>query len=92
MGDGAVWIWRAFTEWVESNSVGDVASLVGVCISLIGFAVTLWNVRRSRTAAQRAEEAARKTRRSIRILESVYDFAAAISMLEEIKRLHREEG
>jgi hypothetical protein len=92
MGNELARVWNEFATWIESARIGDVASVVGVCVSLVGFGLTLWNVYRSKTAAQRAEEAANETRRSIQVLENVYDFAAAISAMEEIKRLHREEA
>jgi hypothetical protein len=46
---------------------------------------------KSKNAAQRAEEASRQTRESIRLLDTVVDFSAAIAILEEIKRAHRQE-
>jgi hypothetical protein len=79
-----------FLGWIVENHVGDLAGIAGVIISIVGFTVTVVGVMRSRTAAERAESASRETRDSIRLLEAVVDFAAAISILEEIKRLHRK--
>jgi hypothetical protein len=76
-------------QWIAENRVGDLASLAGVAISIGGFIVTIWNVRRSRSAAERAEAAANEARRVIRSYQTVSDFAAAITIMEEIKRLHR---
>jgi hypothetical protein len=82
-------IWLSILYWIEVRRVGDLASIAGILISIVGFAVTLWGVFRSKRAAQRAEEAARSTRDRIRLLETVVDFSAAITILEEVKRLHR---
>ena len=76
-------------QWLIDYHVGDLASIAGVAISIIGFLVTFWNVRRSKSAAERAERAANDARRMIRDYETLSDFSAAIAIMEEIKRLHR---
>jgi hypothetical protein len=76
-------------QWIAENHVGDLASIAGIFISIVGFFVTLWNVWRSRSAAERAEMAANEARRIIRSYETVAEFSSAITLMEEIKRLHR---
>jgi len=76
-------------NWIAENHVGDLASLAGVAISVGGFIVTVWNVRRTRSAAERAEAAANEARRVVRGYETVSEFSAAIAIMEEVKRLHR---
>lgn len=76
-------------QWITDYHVGDLASIAGVAISIIGFLVTVWNVRRSKSAAERAEKAATDARRIIRDYETISGFSAAIAIMEEIKRLHR---
>ena len=68
---------------------GDIASVVGVFISLVGFAVTIWGVLRSKSAAQRAESAADAARKSILRSDTLMELSASVTMMEEIKRLHR---
>jgi hypothetical protein len=82
--------YTAFLSWMEANRVGDLAGLAGILISLIGFTVTVIGMFLSKSAAERAELAARETRDAIRLLDTVVDFSTAISTLEEIKRLHRQ--
>jgi hypothetical protein len=77
-------------HWIAKNHLGDLASLAGVAISIVGFGATLWNVRRSKSAAERAEAAANEARRAMRTYQTVADFSAGIAIMEEIKRLHRE--
>src|SRR5436190_15719755 len=79
----------SFPQWLTDYHVGDLASIAGVAISVVGFAVTLWNVSRSKSAAERAEAAANEARLLVRSYETVADFSAAIAIMEEIKRLHR---
>ncbi|MGA8551588.1 MAG: hypothetical protein WB678_15265 [Stellaceae bacterium] len=76
-------------QWINENHVGDLASLAGVAISVVGFVVTVWNVQRSKSAAERAETAANEARRMIRGYETLSEFSAAIAIMEEVKRLHR---
>lgn len=76
-------------QWIATNHIGDLASLAGVAISIVGFIVTVWNVVRSRSAAERAESAASEARRIVRRYEAVSELSAAIAIMEEIKRLHR---
>jgi hypothetical protein len=76
-------------QWIADYRIGDLASIAGVAISILGFAITVWNVRRSKSAAERAENAANEARRMIRGYETLSDFSAAIAIMDEIKRLHR---
>jgi hypothetical protein len=83
--------WWALLDWFTLADVANWASIVGIFITLVGFGFTIRNTLKSKTAAERAELAARQTRESIHLFETVVDFSAAISVLEEIKRLHRLE-
>lgn len=76
-------------SWLTIDYVGDLASLVGVAISIIGFVVTVWNVRRSKSAAERAEAAANEARQAMRGYQTLSDLSATIAIMEEIRRLHR---
>jgi hypothetical protein len=73
----------ALVDWIRSNGIGDVASIVGVIISICGFIYTFIVVDQSKKAAEAARD-------QIRQFESIVDFSAAIATLEEIKRLHRQ--
>jgi hypothetical protein len=79
----------AILQLITDYHLGDLASVAGVVISIVGFVVTVWNVRRSKSAAERAEAAATDARRIIRGYETISDFSAAIAVMEEIKLLHR---
>lgn len=83
-------MWAGFLLWLKENQIGDITGVLGVLISLVGFVVTLLGIFRSRQAAERAEAAAKDARESIKSLDTVVDFAAAVSLLEEIKRLQRQ--
>ena len=84
--------WQLLLTWVVDHHIGDLASIAAVAISVVGFLVTIIGVMKSKNAAQRAEEAANNTQESIRLFDTVVDFSAAISILEEIKRMHRQKS
>ena len=71
------------TQW------GDIASLLGVFLTIAGFIVTIIVVWRSKSAAEQAKQAAEDTRDSIARYDAVADLAAAMTIMDEIKRLQR---
>ncbi len=82
-------MWANTLIFISAYKIGDLASLAGVLISLVGFAVTVVSVLKSRRAAERAQIAAKAARDGIRLFETVVDFTQTISTLEELKRAHR---
>jgi hypothetical protein len=75
-------LWGRIIAWISEHHVGDLASIAGVIISLVGFFLTV-------VAATRAKQAAQRALENIRALDTVIDFTTAITLLEEIKTLHR---
>jgi hypothetical protein len=65
-----------------ANHWGDLASLLG-----LGF--TIWFAFRAKNAAEQARDAARFVKEQISNLDSLADLSAAITTLDEIKRLQR---
>lgn len=71
----------------------DIASLIigalGVFISLSGFSAAIWQIRRTRTAAESAERAATDAREAALYVTSVSDLSQIVSQMEQVKELHR---
>jgi hypothetical protein len=82
--------WTAFLDILAEHRLGDLTGVIGLAVTIVGFAFTLVNVVRSREAAEKALIAAESARSDIRNFETVVDFAGAIALLEEIKRSHRQ--
>lgn len=76
-------------SYIEEYRLADVASLLGVVISLTGFCATLYNLAKTSSAAERAEVAANAAQKSIRLFDTVADASRVVSMLDEAKRLNR---
>jgi hypothetical protein len=85
-------LWASILTWIRDNQIGDLAGIAGIFISIVGFIATLIGVAKSKNAARSAEDAANKTRESVRSLDAILDFSATISALEEIKRLQRQNA
>jgi hypothetical protein len=71
------------TFW--SEHWGDVASV-------LGFVLTIGLLLRTKRIATAARDAARASKSRMLSVDSMADCATAISMMEEIKRLHRNEA
>ena len=73
-----------------TNGAGDWASITGVIIVIFGFIVTIVNVKRSKKAAERAEIIAGKIREDSIRIDTVADCSMAISTMDQIRLLHRQ--
>ena len=80
-------------EWVatllDTYRLGDLASITGLLVALIGFTATIWAALRSKTAAEAAAEAARQAREQVSNVHSTTSLASVISRMEALKVLHR---
>jgi hypothetical protein len=65
-----------------SSSIADYATLVGLAVTFIGWAWSIFAATGARTAAREAAGAIRKNQKLV-------DLSSAIGIGEEIKRLHR---
>lgn len=72
-----------------ATSWGDLASIIGTALTLIGFILTIAGVWRSKSAADGARRAAETTRASLAQYDAVADLSAATALMDEIKRLQR---
>lgn len=79
------WLSRA----IQAGKWGDVASVVSVLITLVGFLWTLIALARSKSAAKRVAEAVADVQKQLSIQGLSVDLAALMSEIEEIKHLHR---
>jgi len=76
-------------KYISDNNYGDFASVVGLAITLGGFAITIYGVWKSRTAAETATIAANDAKKAVLRTEIISNFSSAVTAMEEVKRLHR---
>ncbi len=69
--------------------LGDLASLSGLLITVVGFGLALWRIRKSERAADQARRAADSVRQQILEMNAVQGLNDAMRTLEDIRRLHR---
>ena len=80
---------QALVDLIVENHWGDVASVVALVITIVGFCLTLYGIYKSKTAAERAEVAASSAKKAIVQIDTIAGISAAITAMEEVKRLHR---
>ena len=74
---------------VERYHLGDIASVLGLLITIGGFTLALWRIRKSQSASEQALEAAEGVREQILQMNAIQGVNVAIRTLEDIRRLHR---
>jgi hypothetical protein len=70
---------------------GDTASVVGLFLGVIGFAITIWAALRSKTAAEAAAAAALQAKSKILKQGTLFNFSTALAAMDDIVRLNREK-
>lgn len=76
-------------QFITDNHIGDIASILGVLLSLVGFWLTFNQAKNARTAAQQAKEEVQKLRQTLSQVNTIADLTAAMGAMEELKRLNR---
>lgn len=67
----------------------DLASVLGLLASLVGFTITIIAVLKSKSAAEQARNAASETRQKLATQAAVVDLSRIIADVEHLKPLHR---
>lgn len=78
-------------QWMEANMVGAFSSFLGLIVTTIGFSITIISVLNSKSAAQRAESAAKEALEGVRYFDTIEAISKSITVLEEIQRLNRTD-
>ncbi|WP_438868397.1 hypothetical protein [Pseudomonas sp. L1(2025)] len=81
-----------FNALMQTYRLADYASLLGLLASIVGFGITIRTVLTSRAASALAMAAVENMRADLRRGDTVADFATALAIMEEIKRLHRSHS
>lgn len=76
-------------DLLDVNRLGDLASIAGLLVALVGFALTIWTAWRSKTAAEAAAEAACRARHDVLAFQSTMSLAGVVSEIEALKAMNR---
>jgi hypothetical protein len=80
---------QQFLGVVRCYQLGDIASLVGLLISIGGFGLAFGRIRKLQTASEQARAAAEGVREQILQMNAIQGLNVSIRTLEDIRRLHR---
>ena len=78
-----------FFDWLVKWHVGDVAGIAGLVVSIAGFAITIWQIRRAKSATEMVEVSVKEIRREIEGRAVSLDLSELVRELEEMKEFHR---
>jgi hypothetical protein len=78
-------------EVISNLSLSDWLSLVGIFVSLLGFTLSLWQIWKVKSAAESARDAAQNAIEGIRRLDSIIEFSAVATCIDEIKEAARSD-
>lgn len=81
-----------FLKILTNTELGSAASVIGLVVTMIGFAVTIYNVIRSKRAAEQTKKEVGRVRRELSRRDAIADIATVIITMEEVKRLHRQQA
>ena len=73
------------------DSANFIVGVTAFAVSLGGFAVAIWQIRKARSAAEAANTAATQARESLVHRLSIGDLARASSEIDRLKDLHRRQ-
>jgi hypothetical protein len=82
------WLSQVVDDLADPKTAGVIGAL-GLILTVVGFVITIVQVRRSKTAAESAAEAVKTVRSQITHFDAAAECVSAIQILEEIERLHR---
>lgn len=69
--------------------LSEYLSLIGILLTLFGFAFSIWMSFKAKGAAEAAQSAAEQAKSVVKKLDLVSEVATVLQLLEELKRLHR---
>ena len=78
-------------KWIADavHAFADYASTLGIVVSIVGFAITIVNVVRSKNAAQKVATAISEVRQSLTLQVAVSDLSRIMSDVDDLKTFHR---
>lgn len=74
----------------HQSDFADLTGILGFVITIIGFLVTIHNIRKTRNASEQAQEMVVQLRAQLQAFDLVSEFSTSLAALEEIKRFHRQ--
>jgi len=83
---------HALLDWIGTYRLNEYADIIGLAVTLLGFAVALWQVYRTRKVAEAAKEATDRLSSALGHLQRSWSLQDVIADLEELKPIVRNEA
>lgn len=75
--------------WLVENW-GNLASALGLLVSVVGFSIAVYQTMRSRKAAEAAEKAVIETQNTLAKNDTIADLTAASERIQDLRRIFRQ--
>lgn len=73
-------------QWVIDNQINDRSVVLGLAVSLIGFGITIWQVRQAKTVAKAARDAAEEAKNKFIKTIAITDLSKAVQEITQVKK------
>jgi hypothetical protein len=80
---------RGLVDWLVRWHVGDLAGLAGLVVSIAGFTIAIWQIRRAKSVSEKVQVSVAGVRKELEQRNITVDLGELFRELEEIKHLHR---
>lgn len=81
---------NSFRNWAANW--GDIASVVGLLLTVLGFVVSIVSILRTKSVAEGVRSAVGQVSKQLAQKGAISDLASAISTMDELKRLQRSSA
>ncbi len=75
-------------EYIKLYNLDAISSVLGLALTIIGFCITIYNVKKSRKAAQDAADKTQKISDTIFRVDKLLEIEKTLNLIEDIKRMN----
>ena len=79
-----------FIQWIAKFHVGEFAGIIGLFVSIAGFAIAISQIRRVKSVSEQLQGSVGEVQRHLELKSVAIDLDELVRALEEIKQLHRQ--
>jgi len=76
-------------DWIAKHRINEYSDVLGLLVTIVGFGLALYNIRRSRLVASQALAVAKSVREDIFKSDTIAELSAALIAMETIKNYAR---
>lgn len=80
---------NSFLQWLTAWHIGDFAGILGLLVSVAGFAITIWQIKQAKTVTEQVRSSVQQVKKQVQLRTVIDDLNHIIQDLEDLKELHR---